>query len=322
MSRRTALVLRALHLGDLVTGLPALAMLRAGLPDHRIVLAAPAGTGQLALDAGLADALTAAWELAPLTAAPRGADLAVDLHGNGPASRDLLAATGPRRLYAYASATADWSDDEHEVARWCRLAAAVVPGGGHDTAAVVPGGHDTAAVVGGVPPWPSVSGLLPAEPSNGLTVIHPGAAAAARRWPADRYVAVADALARAGHDVVVTGGPGEQSLARAVADRAGVRPLTDLDLAGLRAAVGGARLLICGDTGPAHLASAYRTPSVLLFGPVSPARWGPPADGPHRVLWPAPADYRGDPHGRTPDPVLLAIGVDDVLAGCELAAAA
>lgn len=301
MTGRTALVLRGLHLGDLVTGLPALAMLRAGLPDHRIVLAAPAATGQLALDAGLVDALTPGRELAPLTAAPRGADVAVDLHGCGPASRDLLAATGPQRLFAYASGTADWRDDEHEVARWCRL---------------------VASVVGGAPPWPSVRGLLPAEPPNGLTVVHPGAAATARRWPSDRYAGVAAALAVAGHDVVVTGGPGEEELATAVATPAGVRTMTGLDLAGLRAVVGGARLLVCGDTGPAHLASAYGTPSVLLFGPVSPARWGPPPDGPHRVLWPAAVGYRGDPHGRVADPVLLSIGIEDVLTACELARAA
>jgi ADP-heptose:LPS heptosyltransferase len=55
-------------------------------------------------------------------------------------------------------------------------------------------------------------------------------------------------------------------------------------------------------------------PSVVLFGPVPPDRWGPPADRPqHRALWPGPRP--GAPGG--PDPALLAIQVDQVLAAAD-----
>jgi ADP-heptose:LPS heptosyltransferase len=120
-----------------------------------------------------------------------------------------------------------------------------------------------------------------------------------------RYAAVAAALAGSGHRVVVTGGPSEQDLVAAV----GAEPVRTgvLELAALVAA---AALVICGDTGVAHLATAYGTPSVLLFGPTPPAEWGPRPDGPHAVLWPG---GRGDPHADTPDPALLAITVADVL---------
>jgi ADP-heptose:LPS heptosyltransferase len=111
--------------------------------------------------------------------------------------------------------------------------------------------------------------------------------------------------------VVVTGGPGEAWLARAVAEEAGVPALLEPSLLELVSLIGRARLVICGDTGVAHLASNYRTPSVLLFGPVSPAAWGPPAGGPHQVLW--HGDGAGDPHGRQVDPALLAITVEEVL---------
>ena len=73
-----------------------------------------------------------------------------------------------------------------------------------------------------------------------------------------------------------------------------------------------AAVVVCGDTGMAHLASAFCTPSVVLFGPVSPAAWGPPADGPHLVLW--HGDGTGDPHADAPDPALLRITPDEVIA--------
>jgi ADP-heptose:LPS heptosyltransferase len=104
-------------------------------------------------------------------------------------------------------------------------------------------------------------------------------------------------------------------LARSVARAAGLSAADvhagRTDLAELAALVAGAALVVCGDTGVAHLATAYRTPSVLLFGPVSPARWGPLA-GPHTVLW--KGDGNGDPHGAVPDPALLALTVAEVLA--------
>jgi hypothetical protein len=49
----------------------------------------------------------------------------------------------------------------------------------------------------------------------------------------------------------------------------------------------------------------------VLFGPTSPAEWGPPRDRSwHRTLW---AGGSGDPHAGEPDPGLLAITVADVL---------
>lgn len=84
------------------------------------------------------------------------------------------------------------------------------------------------------------------------------------------------------------------------------------DLAGLTDVVGRAALVVCGDTGVAHLASALGTPSVVLFGPAPPDRWGPPPDGPHVVLTDA-RRRRGDPFADDPDPALLAVTVDDVL---------
>jgi ADP-heptose:LPS heptosyltransferase len=146
--------------------------------------------------------------------------------------------------------------------------------------------------------------------------VHPGAASAARRWPAERWAAVARAEREAGHRVVVTGSSSERLLAEIVAGAAGLPADAVLagrtDLLELAAVVAGAGLVLCGDTGVAHLATAFGVPSVLLFGPTPPSEWGPPPDRDlHVVLH---GGGRGNPHGDSPDPGLLAISVEDVLA--------
>ncbi|TDC71129.1 glycosyltransferase family 9 protein [Actinomadura sp. GC306] len=287
------LVLRALGLGDLLTGVPALRALRRGAPGARITLAAPAALGFIARASGAVDDVLPVDRLAPLPHLGP-VDLAVNLHGSGPQSHRVLAGPRPDRLVAFACAEAGhtggpaWDPAEHEVARWCRLVSAY--GFGAD-----PADLDLPA-----PPEPS--------PAPGAVVVHPGAAYPARRWPAERFAAVARALRGRGERVVVTGGPGEAGLARRVVELAGLGGAADLSgrtgLAELAALVAAARLVVCGDTGVAHLATAYRTPSVLLFGPTPPARWGPPDRAEHLVLW---AGRPGDPHGREPDPGLLEI---------------
>jgi ADP-heptose:LPS heptosyltransferase len=63
---------------------------------------------------------------------------------------------------------------------------------------------------------------------------------------------------------------------------------------------------------------AFGTPSVTLFGPVSPALWGPPATTRrHVVLWKGATGRPGDARGERPDPRLLRISVDEVLAAAE-----
>ena len=114
-------------------------------------------------------------------------------------------------------------------------------------------------------------------------MINPGAAWPNKRWPAERFGAVARHLrARHGWPSIVAWGPGEEDLARAVvaaADgAAALAPATSLGE--LLAIVGAAGLVVSGDTGPLHLAAALGTPIVGIYGPTDPARNGPwsPAD--------------------------------------------
>jgi ADP-heptose:LPS heptosyltransferase len=314
--RPLLLVLRALGLGDLLTAVPALRGLRESFPGHRIVLAAPQGLAPLAELSGAVDAVVDAAPLAPLDTHLSGADVAVNLHGRGPQSHRLLLDAWPRRLIAFAHPGVpqsrdgpDWRADEHEVVRWCRLVAeSGVPAS--------PRRLDMRP-----PPLDAVDAASRAasEAARGATLIHPGAASAARRWPPERFAAVARAQREKGRAVVVTGSAAEAGLARRVASEAELPERTVLagrtDLLGLAAVVAAAGRVVCGDTGVAHLATALGTPSVVLFGPTSPRHWGPPPDrGQHDVLW---KERVGDPHGDEPDPGLLEIGVDEALAALD-----
>jgi ADP-heptose:LPS heptosyltransferase len=305
--RPTLVVLRALGLGDLLTGVPALQALAAAFPDHRRVLAAPAGLAPLALLTGAVDEVVDTAPLSPLDGSLDEPDVAVNLHGRGPQSHRVLLGARPLRLLSFAHPevpeSADgplWLAGEHEVRRWCRLLDAY-----------------------GVPADPGRLDLdVPSEPlaavpeaARGATLIHPGAASPARRWPPDRWAAVARSEAGAGRPVILTGGPDEVGLAREVAREAELGEASvyagRTDLLELAALVASAGRVACGDTGVAHLATALRTPSVVLFGPVPPSEWGPPSERPwHRALW---AGERGDPYARSPDPGLLEIRVPDVL---------
>ncbi|MFC0509269.1 glycosyltransferase family 9 protein [Micromonospora costi] len=298
------LVLRALGVGDLATAVPALRALRAAHPAEPLVLAAPAPLAPLVALVGGVDRLVDTADPASVRLPGPAPRLAVNLHGRGPQSHRALAALDPGRLLAFANLEAgfaggpEWDEDEHEVDRWCRLLAWYgVPADRRDLALRRP---------------PETG--MPA----GATVLHPGSKITAKRWPSDRFAALARKLAERGHRVVLTGTAGERGLAARVAAAAGLPPEAVLagrtGLGELAALVADARVVVSGDTGVAHLATGYGTPSVVLFGPVPPDRWGPPPDRPrHRVIWAGSRDWpRWDGVGSHPS--LMALGVEEVSA--------
>jgi ADP-heptose:LPS heptosyltransferase len=311
-SRARLVVLRALGMGDLLTSVPALRALARAYPDHWRLLAAPRALWPLVelIDSDGDPAIHEILDvgpLAPLRPVVHEPDVAVNLHGRGPESHRILEAVAPRRVIWFENVDVPasrgapiWRSDEHEVKRWCRLLSE----------------H-------GLPADPRRLELSePGAAPGGLedaTIVHPGAASPARRWPADRFAQVARAEADRGRRVIVTGGPNERALVRSVARAAGLSTESALagqtDLGALARVVAAAGRVICGDTGIGHLATALGTPSVLLFGPTPPGQWGPPRDREqHRVLW---AGTQGDPHARRPDDGLLKIGPDQVLTALD-----
>ena len=109
-----------------------------------------------------------------------------------------------------------------------------------------------------------------------FVLISPGAGWGAKRWPTERYAAVARGLHQAGYKVIVNTGPGEESITRELASLSGdSATVLRLTISELIAITRRASLAIAGDTGPLHLASALGKPVVGIFGPTDPARNGP-----------------------------------------------
>ncbi len=122
-------------------------------------------------------------------------------------------------------------------------------------------------------------------------VLNPGARMADRRWPPPAHAAVARGLRARGLSVVVVWGPGEEPLARAVAEASGAALAPPTDLAQLAALLRGARLCVSNNSGPMHLAVAVGTPTVGVFLSGDAERWS------HELPIFAPAEPRVEEDG-------------------------
>ena len=109
-------------------------------------------------------------------------------------------------------------------------------------------------------------------------VLNPGAAWPNKRWPAERFGALAAALfERKQLRSFVTWGPSERGLADAVCrgSKGAAQPAPPTSIADLAVLVRDAALVVAGDTGPLHIAAAMGAPLVGLYGPTWPERNGP-----------------------------------------------
>jgi ADP-heptose:LPS heptosyltransferase len=147
--------------------------------------------------------------------------------------------------------------------------------------------------------------------------IHAGARYASRRWPAERFAAVADRLSEAGLQIVLTGSKDERDLAADVGRKMS-RPHRNLagetSLGALAAVLRQSRLLITNDTGASHVAAAVKAPSVVIVLGSDAARWAPLNRRRHAVVCEPidcrPCDHRICPIGH---PCATSIDVDRVL---------
>jgi ADP-heptose:LPS heptosyltransferase len=324
---REIVVLRALQLGDLLCVVPALRALRGAYPEARITLIGLPWARELVrrfpryLDAflefpgfpGLPERTcdVDAWPRFLKSVRRRRFDLALQLHGSGGLSNPLAMLLGARRVAGFfrageycpdATFFVEWRAGENEIERYLRLLREIgIPA--QDPTLEFPvtlaDRAEADAVTGG------------ALKSRGYVCIHAGSQLPSRRWYHERFAQVGDALAAAGHAVVLTGTAGEADLVRRVAR--GMR-FPALELAGrtslgaVGALIDRARLLISNDTGVAHIAVARGTPSVRVSCGGDIGRWAPLDRRRHRVLH-HPVDCRPCAHVRCPIGQPCAAGV-------------
>lgn len=118
--------------------------------------------------------------------------------------------------------------------------------------------------------WPAPEAAAFSKPASRYAVLHVGASSPLKLWAPGRWMALARSLEQAGLEVVWSGGRGEQRIVESVdpqqvyASYAG-----GLDLAQMWHLVADAALLVCPDTGIAHLGRITGTPTLTLFGPGS-----------------------------------------------------
>jgi heptosyltransferase I len=149
-----------------------------------------------------------------------------------------------------------------------------------------------------------------------VILLSPGAGWGAKRWPAERYGAVAGDLERQGCMVLVNAGPLEQAIAAEVVRASGgVTQAPQFTLERLIALTRRVCLVIAGDTGPLHLACALGKPVVGIYGPTDPSRNGP-FGVPFRVLR-HPESKRDHTRHAEPEAGLLTIAPDEVVAAAK-----
>jgi ADP-heptose:LPS heptosyltransferase len=313
--RTVAVVRLRVGLGDLLCTVPALRALRAARPDLHVTLVtwaevAPVvermsayvdrllafpgypGIPERTPDAG-------GWQPFLREAGPF--DLALQAYGDNPAANEVCArldATAVGGFWPTAAASEPprghlrYPHEIHEIDRHLRLMAHLGLSVGDEPA--------VRALEFGVRPEDEAEdadlrtrhGLA----AGSYVVVHPGATSPSRRWPAERFAAVADDIAARGLRVVVTGVTAEREVTADVVRRARSRPL-DLtgvtSLGGLALLLRSAAVVVANDTGTAHLAAAVRTPSVTVYLSGDPAlvvpRWPAPRGPRARGLQPVPA---------------------------------
>ncbi len=305
---RTIAVFRALQLGDLLCAVPAFRALRAAFPEAEVTLIGLPWSRELVrrfdayLDAfiefpgypGLPERPVERDRLpAFFTAVQRARfDLALQLHGSGRITNAVVFRFGARQTAGFFPADEPSPDERtflpypeggHEIRRLLRLLDHLgVPSAGEELE--FPVSDDDRAELAEVA---GAGALVPGE----YVCIHAGGRSA-RRWPPARFALVGDALAARGLVPALTGSEDEREVAAEVAH---LMRSSSVNLAGrttlgaLGALLAGARLLVSGDTGVAHLAAALRVPSVVVFTSSDRDRWGPLDRALHRG-----ADGRSD----------------------------
>jgi len=267
-------------LGDTIMATPALRALRAGLPEAHLAFSCHASWAPLFDDRSVTDEIVPVrpktwkglggllWRRpADLTrlAAP-GWDIVLDLGGGANVMRlvrrvapvvAISTRSDPRPPYDCVTDAAI----RHGCDRYLSVAAQV-GGVGTDRR------YHLARIQPDQTPWPLGEGSR--------ILINPGASIPAKRWPAERFAAVATALRQQGCRVVVVWGPDERELAASICAASGASLAPPTSPLGLAQVLAAADVCLTGDSGPMHLAAGLNVKVLALFSTADPEIYAPP----------------------------------------------
>jgi ADP-heptose:LPS heptosyltransferase len=307
-------VFRAMHLGEMLCAVPALRALRTALPTAHITLIGLPWAASFArrfaryIDAftsfpgfpGLPSQSVDLPRIPSFIAAMQAQrfDCVLQIHGSGGLSNPLVRTFGAARnagFYRQGEYCPDplhfmpWEEHCHDILRLARLMAFLgVPVASHELEFPLTESDRQA-----------LQASLPTPlPAGSYVCIHPGARLPAQRWPATDFGKIADQLHAAGLQVVLVGSAQEASIAATVQRNMRLPPLNlagKLGVGAFAALLAQARLIICNDTGIAHIAAALQIPSVALCSGSGLRRWAPLDRRRHRSVHVADGESHGQP---------------------------
>jgi heptosyltransferase-1 len=324
------LIVRLGSLGDVIHAIPAVAALRARHPAARIDwIVDPRYVELLRLVTGIdrcipLDRRGAGWLTTIRDLRRTRYEATIDLQGLLKSAL-LARASGARRRIGFPrvhcreplasvfyTETADPGDAPHVIHQGLALMGSL-------------GVRDQAVSFPLTVPRSSVAEAVAGRLGHGYAVINPGAAWPNKRWPPERFGALAAAMAeRCGLRSLVLWGPGEELMASAVvgASRGAAESAPPTSITDIVAIAKGASLMVSGDTGPLHIGAAVGTPIVALFGPTRAERNGPWAAADIAISRFDRCACHYERQCRRSQPCIDDIGVDEVMAAVERRVAA
>jgi ADP-heptose:LPS heptosyltransferase len=299
-------VFRALQLGDMLCAVPALRALRSAAPRAHIALVGLPWAQQFAdRFSGYID------EFIPFPGHPllpeqpvqhealarfytslcaREFGLALQMHGSGDVTNDIVSGFGARALAGYCrgeplirdrTVLLPYPETGAEPERLLRLVEELgaQPAGLHLEFPLSP--EDEREL--------DASGLARDLRDTAYFCIHPGARKRDKCWPPRQFAEVGDRLAAEfGLTPVLTGSASEADLTAEVAAHMHHKPVNaaaPISIGAMAVLMRKARLLLCNDTGVSHIAAGLKLKSVVVFSKADIARWAPLDRHSHRCIW-------------------------------------
>ena len=304
----TILVVEFWNIGDVVLATPFLAALREKFPGARVTLLGQKHAAELLAHSDLVDEVVTVD--VPWTAARRRYDpvryadaelrrVISDLRSRrfdlafesrmDPRAKMVLGLTGARRRVAYEYGGCNWlltdavpitDFDRHRVHDWTALLEPFggAPGQRLPRLALAPSESAWAWE------WLAARGV---GAGDRIVAVHPGASSSAKRWPLDRFAAVAREIAAwpATKVVAIEDPSGYGAELSRIPGVHSFRP----NLRQLLALLAEADVLVGNDSGPMHMAAAVGTPTIGIFHPHAAREFAPLGEGHHVLVPPATA---------------------------------